>query len=121
VAADTIRPDYHVLLLDGIPRTPAQVELLRHHVDVQRIVHLVIEDIDALVRRLSLRAAKSGRPDDADETVIRKRIDVYEQETAPVLKSFDPGLVSDVAADQHPLAVLRDIAGALVPYVSGEI
>jgi len=115
------RPDYHVILLDGIPRTPAQVELLRDCLDVTRIIHLVIDNVDALVKRLSLRASKAGRPDDADENVIRKRIEVYERETAPVLKLYNPALITDIDADQHPLAVLRDVAGCLCTCVSGNI
>ncbi len=116
-----IRPDYHILLLDGIPRTPAQAELLRDCIDVLKIVHLVIADVDALVRRLSLRAKKANRPDDADESVIRKRISVYEQETSPVLQSYPAALVADINADQHPLAVLRDIAGCLSHCLPGNI
>jgi adenylate kinase len=37
--------------------------------------------------RLAERAKTSGRPDDADPAVIQKRIDVYNNETAPV-KAF---------------------------------
>lgn len=116
-----IRPDYHILLLDGIPRTPAQAVLLRDCIDILKIVHLVIADVDALVRRLSLRAKKANRPDDADESVIRKRISVYEQETSPVLQSYPAALVADINADQHPLAVLRDIAGCLSHCLPGNI
>ncbi len=114
-------PTYHVLLLDGIPRTPAQVELLKPIIDVRKIVHLVIEDEDALVARLSGRAKKSGRPDDADPKVIRKRIAVYKAETSPVLAAYDNSLIANVNADQHPLAVLRDIADVLSNVVSGKI
>lgn len=108
-----IRPDYHILLLDGIPRTPAQAELLRDCIDILKILHLVITNVDGLVHRLSLRAKKTNRPDDADESVIRKRISVYEQETSPVLQGYPAALVADINADQHPLAVLRDIADCL--------
>ncbi len=121
VEAGHVKPDYHVLLLDGIPRTPAQVDLLRDCLNVLQIVHLVIDNVDGLVTRLSLRARKANRPDDADQAVIRKRIEVYEQETAPVLKSFDAGLITEINADQHPLAVLRDIADGLSKCVSGNI
>jgi adenylate kinase len=121
VAVGRYRPDYHVLLLDGIPRTPSQVSLLENLIEVLRVVHLLIEDKEALVKRLRGRAAKANRPDDADEGVIRKRIAVYEAETAAVLQSFPKSLVSNVNADQHPLAVLRDIAAALLTVVPGNI
>ena len=112
---------YHTLLLDGIPRTPSQVELLSGLIEVQRIIHLVMENDDALIARLSGRAKKSNRPDDADPEVIRKRIAVYRQQTSPVLGVYDAALVADINADQHPLAVLRDIAGVLSEVVSGDI
>jgi adenylate kinase len=121
VVRGDIRPDYHVLILDGIPRTPVQVELLRDCLDVIRIIHLVIDNVDALVTRLSLRAKKADRPDDADEAVIRRRIEIYERETSPVLESFDRELIAEINADQHPLAVLRDIAGCLSACVPGNI
>ena len=114
-------PGYHMLLLDGIPRTPPQVELMKPLIDVRQIVHLVIENEDALIARLSGRAKKSGRPDDADARVIRKRIAVYKEETSPVLGAYDSSLVVNVNADQHPLAVLRDTADVLSKVVSGNI
>ncbi len=121
VAAGRIVPGYQTLLLDGIPRTPNQVALLGDSIEVKRVVHLVIDDRDALISRLIGRAKKSNRPDDADRGVIENRIDVYERETAPVLEAYPKKLISRVNADQHPLAVLRDIAGALVDAVPAKI
>lgn len=122
LAADgSFRPDYHVLLLDGIPRTPSQVEHLGALIDVLRVVHLGIDDQGVLVNRLKGRALKSDRPDDADESVIRKRIEVYEAETMPVLAALDRKLIVNINADQPPLAVLRDVAEALVPVVPTKI
>lgn len=114
-------PGYHVLLLDGIPRTPPQVELMRELIDVRRIVHLVIKDEQALITRLGGRAKKQNRPDDANPEVIRKRIAVYRQETTPVLEAYDAALVANINADQHPLAVLRDIADLLAGVIPGNI
>ncbi len=116
-----IRRDYHVLILDGIPRTPAQTNLLSSRIEILSVVHLVIPNIDALVKRLTLRARKANRPDDADESVIRKRIEVYERETRPVLAALPPAIIKNVNADQPPLAVLRDIAATLLPIVPSEI
>lgn len=114
-------PGYHVLILDGLPRTPSQVQLLSPLIAVLKIIHLKMADQSKLIERLSQRAAKSNRPDDAKESVIRKRIKVYENETLPVLECFDRGLIADINADQPPLAVLGDICGALVPVVPANI
>ncbi len=121
IAAGQIDPEYHVLLLDGIPRTPSQVEHLNPLIDVLKIIHLKMDNQDKLVERLKARASKSNRPDDAKEDVIRNRIKVYEAETLPVLACYSAGLLADINADQPPLAVLRDIADALVGVVPARI
>lgn len=121
VSEGNIKPDYHTLLLDGIPRTTDQVSLMDPHIDVQLILHLVIHDENVLIERLKGRALKGNRPDDANEDVIRERLRVYEKSTAPVLKSYDSSLVVDVNANQSPLAVLSDIAGHLAKVLPARI
>ncbi len=121
IASGKIDLSYHTLILDGIPRTTAQVDLLNDVIDVKRVVHLMIDDQDALIARLMGRAKRSNRPDDADRSVIENRIGVYERETYPVLDAYPKKLVAKVNADQPPLAVLRDVADALVGFVSAKI
>ena len=121
IERETIKPDYHTLILDGIPRTVQQVELLSDVVDVKCVVYLMIDDRDALIARLANRAKTSGRPDDADREVIENRIEVYERETHPVLEAYPKKLIARVNADQPPLAVLRDVADCLVGVVSTKI
>lgn len=113
IAAGEVDLASQTLILDGIPRTPEQVKLLEDTIDVKRVVHLVMEDRESLIQRLIKRAATSGRPDDADRSVIENRIAVYEKETFPVLESYSPDLVTNVNADQSMIAVLRDVAAAL--------
>jgi adenylate kinase len=121
VASGKVEPKYHVLILDGIPRTQAQVKLLSDVIEVRTIIHLEMDDRDALIARLANRASKSGRPDDADRKVIEKRIEVYERETFPVLEMYPKKLIQRVNADQPPLGVLRDIATCLISVVSARI
>ena len=121
VATGDIRPAYHVLLLDGIPRTREQVGLMGEHVDVLKIVYLVIRNEGVLIERLKGRALKGNRPDDAHENVIRERLRVYEESTAPVLKAYDGSLIAEINADQPPLAVLRDVAGCLAECLPASI
>lgn len=116
-----IDPNYHTLLLDGIPRTPSQVELIGGYVEVLKVVHLNMRNQDKLVERLRLRASKSGRPDDAKVEVILNRIKVYEESTRPVLECYDKDLIAHINADQSPLAVLRDICDAIDPVISTAI
>jgi adenylate kinase len=78
-------------VLDGFPRTVEQAEAAYAvakdlGVAVQVAVHLAV-DPDALVERLTARGEASGRVDDTPE-VIRHRIEVYEQRTAPLLAYY---------------------------------
>ncbi|MCB9846497.1 MAG: nucleoside monophosphate kinase [Phycisphaeraceae bacterium] len=108
-----------VVLLDGIPRSTNQARLLEPEIDVRLVIHLVCRDVDAMVARLRKRAIKQGRPDDADESVIRRRHQVYQQETAPLLQYYPPGLVREIDALGTPLAVLRQIVDVLEPALRG--
>ncbi|MDY6051950.1 MAG: adenylate kinase [Rothia sp. (in: high G+C Gram-positive bacteria)] len=87
-------------LLDGYPRNTAQVgELDTILADMgQNIsqVLLLVADNDELVERLLGRAAKEGRSDDNEE-VIRHRLKVYEEETAPLVAIYtERGLVTEI-------------------------
>lgn len=83
--------DGNGFIFDGFPRTVAQAEALEELLndegtEVSAMIALEVED-DLLVQRLLERGKTSGRPDDANEEVIRRRIKVYYEETA-ILKQF---------------------------------
>ncbi len=121
IDAKTYRPGMDLLVLDGIPRNVAQCRAMDASIEVLRVVHLVAPDVDALVERLLRRAVKEGRPDDADETVIRRRFEVYRTETAPVLSYYDKKLLSDVLAVAAPAEVLLHVLEAIVPACRGRL
>ncbi|MEK6676872.1 MAG: nucleoside monophosphate kinase [Planctomycetota bacterium] len=121
VSTGTVDASYHTLLLDGIPRTVSQVRLLESVIHVRAIVHLFVEDKEALIARMIGRAKKSNRPDDADRTVVENRLSVYERETQPVLEAYPKKLIARINGDQPPLGVLRDIASCLVNVVPARI
>ena len=78
-------------IFDGFPRTNAQATALDDFlasIGTQITLMLALEvEENELKNRLLKRAEVSGRPDDADPSIIENRIDVYNRETAPV-KSF---------------------------------
>lgn len=83
--------DSNGFIFDGFPRTEAQADALdkllqEKGTEVSAMIALEVED-HVLVERLLERGKTSGRPDDADETVIRNRIKVYYDETA-ILKEY---------------------------------
>lgn len=78
-------------LLDGYPRTTAQVGeldemLAAHGWQVDRVLELTV-DTDEVVARLLARAVDQGRSDDS-EKVIRRRLELYADETAPLTASY---------------------------------
>ena len=60
-AADRFRPREHLLLLDGLPRTIAQCDILKQYIDVQLILHLVCHDEEAMIERIRRRAVLALR------------------------------------------------------------
>ncbi|MCJ0700408.1 adenylate kinase [Frigoribacterium faeni] len=87
-------------LLDGYPRTMAQVDFLDAHLaergeSLTGVVQLVA-DRDEIVERLRKRALEQGREDDTEEA-IRHRQDVYLRETAPLVETYrERGLLVEV-------------------------
>ncbi len=80
-------------ILDGFPRTIAQAEALDGILagrDTQ-VTHLLALEVDdeEIVRRLLERGKTSGRADDANEEVIRKRIVEYLAKTSPVFAYYE--------------------------------
>ena len=52
------------------------------------MLSLVVDEVE-LKTRLSKRASKAGRPDDADPEIIQNRINNYNEKTAPVAQYYD--------------------------------
>ncbi|MDO4190432.1 MAG: adenylate kinase [Bacteroidales bacterium] len=79
------------VIFDGFPRTQVQAEALdtmlaKHNEKVNIMLALSVEH-NELVKRLLNRGAQSGRADDNIDT-IRKRIDIYNEQTAPVMEYY---------------------------------
>jgi len=75
-------------LFDGFPRTAAQAEALDKLLQLKGTAIALVLALEVseeeLVKRLLNRGKTSGRSDDTNEAVIRKRFAVYLQETEPV-------------------------------------
>ena len=86
-----------------------QAEILERYINVKKIILLESQNTDVLVQRLKRRALIKKRQDDSDKAVLRKRMEIYENETFPVLKYYNKALISRFNAEQRPLEVLRNI------------
>ena len=81
-------PQASGFIFDGFPRTVAQAESLdqlmsKHNTHIGCMIALEVQE-EELVTRLLERGKTSNRPDDQDETKIRRRVTVYNTETAQV-------------------------------------
>ena len=109
------KPTQDLLVLDGIPRSLAQAKALAPYLEVLNVIHLVCRDVDAMVMRMRRRALKENRLDDADEKVIRRRFDVYQKETAPVLDYYPANIVHEVDAVGSPAVILQRVLDIVAP------
>ena len=80
------------VIFDGFPRTIAQAEALKKMLadrkdDMGMMIELVVDE-ETLMARLLNRAIEQGRADDNEET-IKKRFDVYRNQTAPLAEWFE--------------------------------
>jgi adenylate kinase len=80
------------IIFDGFPRTIPQAEALdklltEKNTSISKCLFLHVSE-EELVKRLLLRGQMSERADDRDETVIRKRVKVYEEQTLPVAEYY---------------------------------
>ncbi|CCH76248.1 adenylate kinase [Nostocoides japonicum T1-X7] len=104
-------------LLDGYPRTVAQVGALdemlaAHGKALDHVLELTVDE-DAVVERLLERAKVEGRADDTED-VIRERQAIYRRETAPLAKVYaDRGLLVQVDGMGEVDAITDRIVAAL--------
>lgn len=87
-------------LLDGYPRTVDQIreldDILKSLGQVLDVVIEITADTDEVVQRLLKRAGEQGRSDDSED-VIRRRLEVFAEQTAPLTAVYgDRGLVKQV-------------------------
>ncbi|MGE5612225.1 MAG: adenylate kinase family protein [Bacillota bacterium] len=113
--AGKLNPATDILVMDGIPRSLKQAEMLADTIDVLKILYLDVTDMNKMVDRLRGRALKEKRFDDADEKVIRNRFTVYDKETRPVLDFYPKDKIAKVDALMTPINVLRAILDILAP------
>ena len=109
IADGSFDPSRQTLVLDGMPRSSRQAKMLEPIIEPQCVLHLFAKDMDTMVQRMKLRAEKEGRHDDAEESVIRRRFEVYLQETTPVLRCYPTELVVDIDA----IGTIEEVSGRI--------
>lgn len=114
LAQDDVKPGF---ILDGYPRNIAQAEALDELLD--RIGQPVDEalqidvDPEMVVARIAKRAAEEGRSDDTEE-VVRNRLKIYAEQTAPVIDYYArKGILSRVLGEGTIEEVFQRVRGVL--------
>ena len=114
VEVHAFHPDHDFLVLDGIPRNIHQAKAIDDFIRVRKIFHLSCPDRSKLVERLKRRALRDNRFDDANEKVIRHRLETYEQESRPLLEYYGKDLIVGVDATLSPIDALGSAVSVLV-------
>ena len=106
-------------ILDGFPRNTAQAEALdellaRLGRDLDVVFELQIPDREVLIERIAKRAVEEGRSDDTPDA-IRKRLEIYDRETAPLVEHYRAtrGNVVGIHADRPVDEVFSEIQATL--------
>ena len=101
-------------LLDGYPRTIDQVDELDDILEeTEKKLDVVVQltaDSEELLRRLSGRAQEQGRSDDTPE-VIKRRLDVYEEQTAPLIDIYAS---RSLVAKVNGLGEIADVTNRII-------
>lgn len=101
-------------LLDGYPRTLDQVKeldrILSEDGTALDAVVLITADTEVVVSRLLKRAEIEGRADDTEE-VIRHRMAVYEEQTAPLISTYS---ARDLVVEVDGLGAVEEVTARIV-------
>src|SRR6185503_5513646 len=109
IATNAYYPESQDLLLEGIPRTLGQAQLLEEHIEVRHIIVLTIQDEEELIRRAKRRARLEGNLSESNPLFHPGRLALYEESEEEILSFYPKHLISRVKADQKPLELLRDV------------
>ena len=79
-------------ILDGFPRTVAQAEalddmLVNHKLDLNVVIKMDVDE-DELTNRVQKRAEEDGTRADDNVDILKKRMEVYHEQTAPIIPYY---------------------------------
>lgn len=110
--------DANGFIFDGFPRTVEQAKSLDELLNgmgtsVSAMINLQVGK-EELVNRILKRGKTSGRTDDRNETVIRNRINIYNQKTVPLIKYYED---QEKCICAEGMGTVEEIADSLIDSV----
>lgn len=115
VTEGRILPGSDILILDGIPRSVRQCELMQDIIEVLAVLHLDPTDDEPIIERLRGRADTEGRADDADEEIIRRRMQIYRDKTSPVVNFYADEIVHHIDPIGTQMEIKKRILEHVIP------
>jgi adenylate kinase len=99
-------------LLDGYPRTVEQARSLEEMISVDKIIWIEVSDETTIQRNLK-RGESSGRPDDLNLEVIKKRIENYKIDSVPI-KDYWKGDINIISGEEAQEEVFQKIITTVI-------
>jgi adenylate kinase len=91
-------------VFDGFPRNVEQAERMKQEkIDYDYVINLEVSE-EEIIKRLTAR----GREDDKPE-IIKKRLDVYQKETEPLLNYYRDNIINIKAEGDTPENIAKNI------------
>jgi len=109
IATNTYYPESQDLLLEGIPRTLGQAQMIGEYINVRHIIVLEVDKEVELLKRMEKKARLEGKLNGLDSDFEKNRLALYEESEEQILSHYPQHLISRINADQKPLAILRDV------------
>ena len=108
-------------IFDGFPRTIVQAKALddllnEKGLPINLVISVEVEEKE-LYRRILGRGEDSGRSDDSED-IVRQRLEVYEQQTKPLLEYYNQqGKIVAINGMEHVDTVFSKITHAVDTYI----
>lgn len=111
------RPKDQKILFDGIPRDIDQMNdfnaIMQEAGRGFRCIEFTLNP-EAAMQRIFGRAKAEGRADDADEAIIRRRMDTFATKTVPVIKQYEAaGQLHRISAEKGVEDIYNELVKAI--------